>query len=158
MPGSTSRESWNGASTCTANISAYRFGVKSSTLVKYVTAALFTRMSGAPSWLTVSATRCSRSASFDRSAGIAAAVPPSALICSTVSLIVPARVELPGSTVRAATATAAPSAANRRAISAPIPRLAPVTMATRPSSMPIRILRASAYETAVERNTGSMFY
>jgi alkylation response protein AidB-like acyl-CoA dehydrogenase len=41
------------------------------------------------------------------------------------------------SAVLAATATAAPSAPNRRAISAPIPRLAPVTRATFPSSMPI---------------------
>ncbi len=49
MPGRTSVARWNGASTWTANISAYRFGVKSSTLVKYVTAALLTRMSGEPS-------------------------------------------------------------------------------------------------------------
>jgi len=40
---------------------------------------------------------------------------------------------VPVSVVRAATATAAPSRANRRAISAPMPRLAPVTMATLPS-------------------------
>ena len=43
------------------------------------------------------------------------------------------------SVVRAATATAAPSAANRRAISAPMPRLAPVTMATLPSRMPMAV-------------------
>ena len=46
----------------------------------------------------------------------------------------PLQRRLPGPVVRAATATAAPSAANRRAISAPMPRLAPVTMATFPSS------------------------
>ena len=37
----------------------------------------------------------------------------------------------PGSTVRATSATRAPSAAKRRAMAAPIPRLAPVTIATR---------------------------
>jgi len=68
---------------------------------------------------------------------MASAMPPAVTICSTVSPIVPGSVEGPGSVVLAATATAAPSAANRLAISAPMPRLAPVTMATRPSSMPI---------------------
>jgi hypothetical protein len=38
-----------------------------------------------------------------------------------------------------AAATAAPAAPNRRAISAPMPRLAPVTMATLPSRMPMPI-------------------
>ena len=37
------------------------------------------------------------------------------------------------------TATAAPAAPKRRAISAPMPRLAPVTMATLPSRMPMPI-------------------
>ena len=59
----------------------------------------------------VSATRRSRSSGLDRSAGIATAVPPAARICSTVSPIVPANGDVPGSVVRAATATAAPSAA-----------------------------------------------
>ena len=85
----------------------------------------------------VSVTSRSRSAGLDRSAGIATAVPPAEPICATVSSIVPGRAEGTSAVVRAATATAAPSAPNRRAISAPMPRLAPVTRATFPSSTPI---------------------
>ena len=70
-------------------------------------------------------------------AAIATAVPPASTIDCTVSLIVPSNALWPASVVRAETATRAPSAAKRRAISAPMPRLAPVTMATRPSSDPI---------------------
>ncbi len=44
---------------------------------------------------------------------------------------------MPASVVRAATATAAPARPKRRAISAPMPRLAPVTIATLPSKTPI---------------------
>jgi len=64
-------------------------------------------------------------------------VPPAARICATVSPIVPGSGELSAVVVRAATATAAPAAPNRLAISAPMPRLAPVTIATFPSSMPM---------------------
>ena len=86
-----------------------------------------------------SATSRSLSSGLDRSARIATAVPPAARICSAVSAMVPGSGDVPVSVVRAATATAAPSAANRRAISAPMPRLAPVTMATLPSRMPMAI-------------------
>ena len=86
-----------------------------------------------------SVTRRSLSSGLDRSARIGTAVPPAARICSVVSAMVPGNGEVPVSVVRAATATAAPSAANRRAISAPMPRLAPVTMATLPSRMPMAI-------------------
>ena len=96
-------------------------------------------MSGGPSSPAASATSRSRSSGVDRSARIATAVPSAARICSTVSAIVPANGDVPGSVVRAATATAAPSRPNRRAISAPMPRLAPVTMATLPSRMPMPI-------------------
>src|SRR5215469_16147115 len=150
MPGSTSWARWNDASTCTENISAYRLWVKSSTRVKYVTAALLTRMSGVPSRLMVSATRRSRSCGLARSAVIATAVPPAAWICCAVSAMVPSNCETPGSAVLAATATAAPSAANRLAISAPIPRLAPVTIATLPSSSPIPVLRSSGWSEILE--------
>ncbi len=49
----------------------------------------------------------------------------------------PVQRRLAGLVVLATTATAAPSAPNRLAISAPIPRLAPVTIATFPSSRPM---------------------
>ena len=96
-------------------------------------------MSGGPSCWLASAISRSLSSGLDRSARIAAAVPPAARICSTVSAMVPGNGDVPVSVVRAATATAAPSRANRRAISAPMPRLAPVTMATLPSRMPMVI-------------------
>src|SRR5712691_10138438 len=44
---------------------------------------------------------------------------------------------VPSCTVRAVQITLPPSAANTLAISAPIPRLAPVTMTTFPSSLPM---------------------
>lgn len=47
-------------------------------------------------------------------------------MASTVSLV--------AASSMSTTATAIPSAANRRAVAAPIPRAAPVTMATRGSS------------------------
>ena len=98
---------------------------------------------GRPEPLGGLATSRSRSSGLDRSARIATAVPPAARICSTVSPIVPSSGDVPGSVVLAATATAAPAAPNRRAISAPIPRLAPVTIATFPSSSPMPLtLRA----------------
>jgi hypothetical protein len=67
---------------------------------------------------------------------MATAVPPAEPICAAVWSMVPGSAAGAPSVVRAATATAAPSAPNRRAISAPMPRLAPVTRATFPSSTP----------------------
>src|ERR1700722_5465745 len=87
-------------------------------------------MSGGPSRAVVSSTSRTRSSGRDRSAAIATAVPPAPLISVTVWSMVPGKAAGAPSVVRAATATAAPS---RRAISAPIPRLAPVTRATFPS-------------------------
>ena len=59
---------------------------------------------------------------------------PAASIDSTVLVRLPGSGWSPSLTVRADTATAAPSAANNEAIASPMPRLAPVTSATRPSS------------------------
>ena len=50
------------------------------------------------------------------------------------SSVVPPRVDGDGSYALAVTTTVAPSAARRCAIARPIPRLLPVTSATRPSS------------------------
>jgi hypothetical protein len=58
-------------------------------------------------------------------------------MASAVSWIEPGSRASDSASVRADTATAAPSAANLRAMAAPMPRLAPVTMATRPSSAPL---------------------
>ena len=76
---------------------------------------------------------------MDRSADIATAVPPAARIAAAVLSIVPWNRDWPGSVVLAATATAAPSAPNRSAMAAPMPRLAPVTMAIFPSRTPTSI-------------------
>ena len=68
-------------------------------------------------------------------------MPPVSTIDWTVRLMLPAKTWSPSSMVRAVTATAAPSDANRLAIASPMPRLAPVTIATLPSSansMPFR--------------------
>src|SRR3954466_9454467 len=59
----------------------------------------------------------------------ATAVPPAASIAATVSLA--------GASSRSLTTTDAPSPASLRAISAPMPRPEPVTMATLPSSFPM---------------------
>ena len=84
---------------------------------------------------------------------MATAVPPAAVIAAAVSPIVPGSGEPPGSTVRAATATAAPSAPNRAAMAAPIPRLAPVTMATFPSSTPMAVPSWSPRSRGTARGT-----
>src|SRR5205823_1493867 len=95
---------------------------------------LFTRRSIGPSASRASATRRSTSSSRARSARIATARPPSASMAATVSWIVPGSRSSNTASVRAATATAAPSRAKVRAIASPMPRLAPVTIATRPAS------------------------
>ena len=124
--------------------------MKSVTWAKYVTAALLTRMSGGPSCRLASLTSRSLSSGLDRSARIATAVPPAARICSAVSPIVPGNGDMPAPVVRAATATAAPAAPKRRAISAPMPRLAPVTMATLPSRMPTLITPSAPHRPAAD--------
>ena len=52
----------------------------------------------------------------------------------------------PGPSAKSATTTCAPSEANRRAVSRPIPLAAPVMTATRPSNLP-------ATQTSVEMKT-----
>jgi len=74
-----------------------------------------------------------RSAGSARFATIGNARPPLASMAATVSASEPAS-RAPGSacSVRATSATAAPSAASRVAMATPMPRLAPVTRATLP--------------------------
>ena len=102
-------------------------------------AALFTRMStGAPNASWAAATIVARSNDgSDRSAATAVAFPPAARIASTVSSSEPGSGWSPGCDVRPVTQTAAPSAASRSAMALPIPRLPPVTIATRPSHSPV---------------------
>ena len=97
-----------------------------------MTAALLTRTSIGPSCSRAVATSRSRSAASARLAWIATARPPVEVIASTVSLMEPGSRGSVACVVRAVTATAAPASAKRCAIAAPMPRLAPVTIATLP--------------------------
>ena len=105
------------------------------------TAALLTRMSSPPSSDAVCSTARSIESGSRTSSTTGTAVPPAELISSETVRIVPGRRGSgDASSERAATATAAPCAASPRAMSAPIPRLEPVTNALRPSSRPISTL------------------
>src|SRR5919197_2014345 len=86
----------------------------------------------------------------------ASASPPPARIPATVVSSEPASGWSPSRSVRAAQITRPPSIANSRAISAPMPRLAPVTTTTFPSSWPIppssaRVLGGGRHDQAVDR-------
>ena len=140
MSGRTSCARCSGAVTWTSNMRSIRFRVNSSTRVKYVTAALETSTSTGPSSACTWSTSRTRSSGLARSACTATAVPPASRMRATVSPMDPASGCDPASTVRAETATRAPSAANNSAVTAPIPRLAPVTRAVLPSNTPISAL------------------
>ena len=88
-----------------------------------VTPALFTSTVGGPSSAATRATAASTCSASDTSAPTASARPPAASIASTVPFA--------AASSRSITATARPSAASRSAVAAPIPRAAPVTIATR---------------------------
>ena len=60
------------------------------------------------------------------------AVPPRSVMSAATEWIVPG--SFPSTSLRAATATAAPASASATAMLRPIPRLAPATKATLPSS------------------------
>ena len=110
-----------------------------------------------PSASSVWVTIASRPDGSARSATIGTAVPPSPSISFAVCWRLPSGVVLVE--VRAVIATLAPSAPKRFAIAAPIPRLAPVTSATRPSSCPCLPpeLLGLADERREPRNDGFRF-
>src|SRR5688572_23428281 len=94
--------------------------------------ALLTTISSLPCVSTVCLIRASTAAVSVTSAACAVALPPDAVIAAAVaSALVP----------RATQTTVAPPAARRSAIARPIPRDAPVTIATLPSYCPIADLR-----------------
>ena len=96
----------------------------------WVSAALFTSPSTAPKCATVRSTSNRRSSGSETSHATANACPPSLSTSATVSPTEPIS-RLWGSTVRAVTTTFMPCRASVSATSRPMPRLAPVTMATR---------------------------
>src|SRR5687768_4214703 len=69
----------------------------------------------------------------------------------TVCFSVPGRVLWPSSAVRAVQTTFAPSIARRVEIASPMPRLAPVTSATLPLSLPLGLTFASAMMVLPDR-------
>ena len=100
-------------------------------------------MVGAPSSAATRATAASTCAASETSQPTARALPPAAVIFSTVSL--------QAASSRSSTATARPSAASRTAVAAPMPRAAPVTMATRCSVVDMLVLLSLETSTAVRR-------
>ena len=88
-------------------------------------AALLNAQSRRPNTSTVRATSRSTSADLDTSVGTKIALPPAAVISSTVCV--------PICSPRAAITTLAPPLANARAVALPMPELPPVTNATLPA-------------------------
>src|SRR6185312_10270829 len=129
----------SGPRTCISIIRRARRSENPSRGRRKVTAALFTRMSGAPTAPATSAKSRSLSSDWDRSAWTAMAFPPAATISSRVWISDPWYLGS-GSIVRAASATVAPHSASRAAIALPRPRLPPVTRATIPSHRPALIV------------------
>src|SRR4051812_16632231 len=109
-----------------------------NSMLSRVTPALLISTVGAPSSSATRATAASTWAGSLTSAPTAIARPPADSIASTVPFAEPSS--------RSSTPTAKPSSASRRAVAAPIPRAAPVTMATRavPASLMNRSLRLGA--------------
>src|SRR3954447_17424136 len=108
---------------CTFMTMSQSVSVILNSMLSRVTPALFTSTVGPPSSAaTRSTAACTCSGSLT-SAPTASAFPPAASMASTVPLA--------EDSSRSRTATANPSWANRSAVAAPMPRAAPVTMATR---------------------------
>ena len=102
-----------------------------------MSAALLTSTSMRPYVSRVFATSVSQSAGSEMFTATGVASPSAARISATVVSSEPANWWSPSLSVRAAQTTLPPSAANSFAISAPMPRLAPVTMTTLSLSLPI---------------------
>src|SRR5271156_3194253 len=116
-------------------MSRNRFSEMSVNGMKAEVAALLTSTSIGPRSATTRSTNAARDSDEVRSTWYGNARPPAASMSATVSRRVPGMTPCAVcSRLLAATATTAPSQANRFAMAAPIPRLAPVTRATRPSS------------------------
>ena len=99
----------------------------------HMTPALATSTSMPPSWSTAVATAVSTDASLVTSHVTGTATPPSDVMASATEWMVPGN--FPSVTDRAATATDAPARARATAMARPMPRLAPATKATLPSSV-----------------------
>src|SRR5438309_10921125 len=101
-------------------------------ILSRVMPALLIRMSSLPNPSTAPATSAAAPWGCTALSRLSAALPPSAVISATTASA--------GSGSTSLTTTEAPSAANSLAVAAPIPRPAPVTIATRSSRRPTRRL------------------
>src|SRR5581483_19328 len=106
---------------------------------------------GPPRAATASGTMRARSSGSERSAATTSTRSVWWRHFAKVSLRLPARWSCL-STVRAVITRAAPAAASRSAIPAPIPRLAPVTITRRPASSPLLTLARSRREPVAVRH------
>src|SRR3990170_2558472 len=125
MTGSTARQHTSTARRFSASIASQSAGLAPATGPNDAVPAAVTSTSRRPSSATASPASASTAASCVPSVGIASARPPRARMCAAT----PARCWRE----RAASTTAAPSAANASATARPIPRPAPVTSAPCPS-------------------------
>jgi hypothetical protein len=122
-----------GSASCTRNTGPLRFtandfsnasGVKAPSGCVSALAALLTTMSRRPKRVTVASTSARTGASSPRCVGTPIASPPRDSSCAAVSAH--------ASGLRLATATRAPAATSPSATARPMPRVPPVTIATRP--------------------------
>ena len=118
---------------------------------------MFTSTSTGPYASRAAFTSRSHSSGSEMFTATGVASPPAARISSTVRSSEPSSGWSPSRRVRAAQTTRPPSAANVRAISAPMPRLAPVTMTALPSSLPIVPLLAR-YGVRRSMSTNATFF
>ena len=143
MAGRTYLHSKIGPRMFTVRQRSSRSSSRSTTGDSQSTPALETTMSMRPKCLTVRSARFRRSSDLVTSQGMARASPPAAAIWRAVSLMVPEPYLMKGESgggsfsVRDATTTCAPAAANASDMARPMPRLPPVTMATLPRSSPV---------------------
>src|SRR3954469_15945215 len=108
-----------------------------NSMLSRVTPALLTSTVGPPSSAAIRSTAAVTCSASLTSAPAARPVPPAASIVSTVPLAWPSS--------RSRTATANPSAASRIAVAAPMPRAAPVTMATRGVALPASLIKQDPF-------------
>src|ERR1700730_2491303 len=132
MWSTAARVAWNAVRRLTSRTKFQMSSVIVWNILSRVMPALLTRMSSLPKPSTAPATSAAAPSMATALSRLSAAVPPSAVISATTASA--------GSGAAAFTTTEAPSAANSLAVAAPIPRPAPVTMATRSSRRPTRRL------------------
>src|SRR6516225_11297595 len=114
---------------CTPSTVSQSASVILNSRLSLITPALLIRTTGGPRSAATLPTAASTWSAWLTSAPTAMARPPASVIASTV----PVQAEAS----RSSTATAMPSVASRVAVAAPMPRAAPVTMATRDESVGI---------------------